>query len=133
MNLAELKSLGVFPKELKRLREQIEDLETKVESCTAKNDGMPKGSRKASFLLEQLIDLKTRYENKLLVRENEKARIEEELYYETEGYPLEREAIIHKYIHLRSWGQTARKLGGHNTRDSVRKMVFRFFKKKGWI
>ena len=41
-----------------------------------------------------------------------------------------RMAIICKYIDGHSWARVARRIGGHNTPDSIRKAVERFLQKK---
>lgn len=41
-----------------------------------------------------------------------------------------RQIIRYKYVDGLSWERTARKMGGYNTRDSIRMLVKRYFKKE---
>jgi seryl-tRNA synthetase len=129
MNRLDLKNLKYLDREIKRLRQRVEELQTAAESCTQQLTGMPK-SRKANDLRERLIETKEKYENLIAERELQKIAIENELY-EIDDV-LIREIFMRKFVDGCSWGQTARKVGGMNTRDSVRKMANRFMKRKGW-
>ena len=86
MNRLDLKNLKYLDREIKRLRQRVEELQ--------------------------------------------KIAIENELY-EIDDV-LIREIFMRKFVDGCSWGQTARKVGGMNTRDSVRKLANRFMKRKGW-
>lgn len=129
MNRLDLKNLTYLDKEIKRLRQRVEELQTAAESCTQQLTGMPK-SKKQSDTIEKLIQTKEKYENLIAERELQKIAIETQLYEIDDA--LIREIFMRKYVDGCSWGQTARKVGGYNTRESVRKMAIRFMKKKGW-
>lgn len=126
MTKEELKNVKYLTKEIERLRNRIEELEAAVMSVTAKNDGMPKGGG-VSYLVEDLVDLKTMLNFKIWELETQKVRAER--FVESITDSLTRMVIAHRYIDGLSWRQVAFHIGGGNTEESVKKIAYRFFNK----
>jgi len=129
LNSQELKDLMYMEKEIKRLRQRVEVLQARAESCTQQITGMPKGN-KGSDIKELLIEAKDKLQKQIDAKELRKIEIEGDL--DEIDDTLTRLIFTYKYADGCSWSQVARKVGGGNTKESVRKIAERYMKKRGW-
>lgn len=123
----DLKNLRYLEKEIKRLEERIAELESAVLKLTSKTDGMPRGGG-ADYLKEELLDQKTRLVHRKWELELLKAKTEKMINGLDDG--LLRLVLLKRYIDGKQWVQIAMEIGGNNTGDSVKQMVYRFLDKQ---
>jgi len=124
----ELRSIYRKGKSIVHLKERIEVIEARVMSITQRLSQMPKGSAHDSNMLERYIDLKTKLSK--MVDELEEELQMADVFISDIKDPLLQTVLFYKYRDMLSWEEVARKMGDGYSADSLKKMVYRFFKEK---
>lgn len=115
------------------LKKESEDLKRRIyrlksEVNKMRNDGIISSDTNTyiekQVLRAEYIDRLTELEQKLI-----KKTVEIENYISEIPDSFIRQIIRYKYVDGMSWERTARKMGGYNTRDSIRMTAKRFFHK----
>ncbi len=116
------------------IKKETEDLKRRIirlknEVNRMRNDGIISADTnryiEKQVLRAEYIDRLSELEQKLI-----KKTVEIENYISEIPDSFIRQIIRYKYIDGMSWERTARKMGGYNTRDSIRMIVKRYFKKE---
>lgn len=114
-------------KETEDLKRRIIHLKNEVDRM--RNDGLSSANTNSyiekQVLRAEYIDRLSELEQKLI-----KESVEIENYISEIPDSFIRQIIRYKYIDGMSWERTARKMGGSNTRDSIRMIVKRYFKRE---
>lgn len=127
MTKKELSRYYYLEKEIKRDREEIEQLNAKLTHITQVLSDMPKGSPQRDRIDEIIDDLAERdnlLHKKIAQAEKERNRILE--YINRIDDSLIRLIIQYRYINLLTWAKVAYFVGGNNTPDGVRMMSDRY-------
>lgn len=128
MTKEELKQLTYIDKDIDRLRERIEQLESEVEKVTQRLRVAPAATSQDDYLKEILIDLKDKMTAKIQDMAAQKMIIEDYLLGIDDS--LLRMILSYRYVDMLSWYDVALKVGGGNTTESVRKISDRYFEKE---
>lgn len=130
MTVHELSKLYYIKKLINRDTQRLNQLEARLQPKAANVSGAVKISSPKNVIEEitpQIIELKERIRREREEYIKEQAVIED--YIGTVDNYQDRLILLHRFVDLMSWGQVARRLGGKNTADSVRKACYRFLKK----
>ena len=114
-------------KEIKRDREEIAEIETKLTHITQVLSDMPKGTPQRDRIDEMIDDLAER--DNLLHEKIAKAEKERNIilqYINSIDDSLIRLIIQYRYINLLTWTKVAYFVGGNNTPDGVRMLSDRY-------
>lgn len=127
MTIKELKQYPALCKEISDDEKEIISLRQKLNSLSVgpSLSGMPHGNKFESpveRLIFEIDDLERAYLKKCRRRDNLKRYIDE-----IEDTQIKLIIKFH-FIKGLTWQQTAQKIGGNNTKDSVRKAAYRFVK-----
>lgn len=127
MTKQELSQLYYLKKEVYHLRNRLTELECAATGASAQITGMPKGydiSNKVADYVVEINALKEVLENQLRKCICEIKRLNE--YIENIEDSQLRIVMTLRYIHGQTWRQVAWNIGGGNTEDGVKKMVYRY-------
>lgn len=130
MTVHEMSKLYYIKKLINRDTQRLNQLEARLQPKAANVSGAVKISSPKNVIEEitpQIIELKERIRREREEYIKEQAVIED--YIGTVDNYQDRLILLHRFVDLMSWGQVARRLGGKNTADSVRKACYRFLKK----
>ncbi len=130
MTVHELSKLYYIKKLINRDTQRLNQLEARLQPKAANVSGAVKTSSPKNVIEEitpEIIDLKERIRREREEYIKEQAVIED--YIGTVDNYQDRLILLHRFVDLMSWRQVARRLGGKNTADSVRKACYRFLKK----
>lgn len=130
MTVHELSKLYYIKKLINRDTQRLNQLEARLQPKAANVSGAVKISSPKNVIEEitpQIIELKERIRREREEYIKEQAVIED--YIGTVDNYQDRLILLHRFVDLMSWEQVARRLGGKNTADSVRKACYRFLKK----
>lgn len=130
MTVHEMSKLYYIKKLINRDTQSLNQLEARLQPKAANVSGAVKISSPKNVIEEitpQIIELKERIRCEREEYIKEQAVIED--YIGTVDNYQDRLILLHRFVDLMSWGQVARRLGGKNTADSVRKACYRFLKK----
>lgn len=127
MTKKELSRYYYLEKEIKKDREEITDLNTKLTHITQVLSDLPKGSPQRDRI-DEIIDELARRDNllheKIVRAEKERNRILQ--YINGIDDSLIRIIIQYRYLNLLTWPKVAYFVGGNNTPDGVRMMSDRY-------
>lgn len=130
MTVSELKDYYLLEDTIQNYRERIAKIEAKLCASPAfDTSGVPKNPTPHNRIEEtyiQLAQLKTELAEKLSNYEVKKIRIER--YIASIPDLLIRRITEKRVLEHKAWGIIASELGGGNTRDSVKKMFYRYTK-----
>lgn len=130
MTVHEMSKLYYIKKLINRDTQRLNQLEARLQPKAANVSGAVKISSPKNVIEEitpQIIELKERIRCEREEYIKEQAVIED--YIMTVDNYQDRLILLHRFVDLMSWRQVARRLGGKNTADSVRKACYRFLKK----
>ncbi len=132
MTAKELSQLYYLNKEIKTDEQRLEELREKSKSPqSARLDGIPgvigNESRVERYAAE-IIDIEAIIAAKREQCIHERNRLER--YINDIDDSLIRQIFALRFVDGLSWGQVAARIGGNNTRDSIRMTVKRFLSKK---
>ena len=132
MTLKELSQLYYLNREIENDRRRLEELEAKLASPSSPNlSGMPRSTacgNKIESSVADIMDLKVIiaakqqrciYERKLLER-----------YIAEISDSLTREIFTFRFVNGFSWWQVAKRVGGDNTEENVKKICYRYLDNK---
>lgn len=131
MTLNELNGLRHIDAEIKDIEEQLEELRTEAESCTAKLDDMPKNSGvsdKVGRLACEIADYTTLLEETKAERTKKSREIHAYIVNIENDYI--RRVFYLRFVRGLTWAKVAERIGGGNTEDSVKKIVARYIVEK---
>ena len=126
MTVKELSQLYRLNREISQLQQRYEVLRSRVEKVTAVITDMPRGGRKCD-LMDELIDLMELLALRQLQCAKEQKRLEE--YIASIPDSLTRQIFALRFVNGLSWRQVAFRVGGGNTEESVKKVVYRYLEK----
>lgn len=130
MTVSELKDYYLLEDTINNYRERVAKIEAKLCASPAfDTSGVPKNPTPSNHIEEtyiQLAQLKTELAEKLSDYEVKKVRIER--YIASIPDLLIRRITEKRVLEHKAWGIIASELGGGNTRDSVKKMFYRYIK-----
>ena len=125
MREKELKQLRALKYEIDQDRRRLEELEALATATTGIPSYIPAHNKadKVSRYAIEIAMLREKIEKNIAVR----MRMCNRLYsfIEEVDDSLVRQAIKLRYVDCKSWSNVAKEMGGGNTADSVRKLVFR--------
>lgn len=124
-----IKQLYAYRLERNDLIERIARLHSSMTSCTATMSDAPKGGNPGDKMSDYVIKIQ-QLESQLTEAKSSILHTEYvcEAYIESVDDSTARLLMRYKYLDGMSWAQVARKLGGGNTREGVRKIVQRALK-----
>lgn len=126
MTVKELSQLYRLNREISQLQQRYEVLRSRVEKVTAVITDMPRGGQKCD-LKDELIDLMELLALRQLQCAKEQKRLEE--YIASIPDSLTRQIFALRFVNGLSWRQVAFHVGGGNTEESVKKVVYRYLEK----
>lgn len=126
MTVKELSQLYWLNREISQLQQRYEVLRSRVEKVTAVITDMPRGGQKCD-LKDELIDLMGLLALRQLQCAKEQKRLEE--YIAAIPDSLARQIFALRFVNGLSWRQVAFHVGGGNTEESVKKVVYRYLEK----
>lgn len=130
MNKKELSQLYYLNREIEQLKSRIEELECIAVSDTSRITGMPHVtgiSDKVGIYAAEIADLKELLNLNLKKCFYELNRLNR--YIESIDDSQMRMIMTLRYVNGLSWRQIAFSIGGGNTEDSIKKLVYRYLKK----
>lgn len=130
MTTHELSKLYCIKKLIDRDTQRLAQLEARLQPRAANMNCTVKVSSPKNVIEEitpQVIVLKERIRCEREQYLKEQAAIED--YIETVADYQVRLILLYRFVDLMSWNQVARRIGGNNTADSVRKICYRFLEK----
>lgn len=130
MTRKELSQLYYLEREIRQQEEQLAELEAEARSMTAKLNGMPRsgGTERFQRLLAEIADMKTLIDLNIEKRIVEKSRLMRAISDVEDS--LLRQILTCRYLYGMSWDKVASRIGGKNTKDSVRMAHKRYLNKK---
>lgn len=145
MTLKELNNLRYIDGEIKMLEDRIAELRTKAErttpsvttytqtnlntgkkeTCVLPNmGGAGSGRSRVEDGVEAIDEAERQLQEILTKRKHEKQKLIQ--YIDTIPDSQTRQMFTYRFVDTLTWGQVAKKIGGKNTSDGVRKKVMRF-------
>lgn len=130
MTLRELSKLYYLKKTIERNTLRLAELNSRLQPGSMNIDGMPRNPNTKN-LLEEIVPLileaKERIEEEQAQFVREQIKIEQYIR-SVEDYQI-RLILHYRFVDLMPWNQVARKIGGNNTEDGVKKACYRFLKR----
>lgn len=129
MTVRELSKLYYLSKLIDLDSIRLAELESRLQPGATGFNGMPRNPSPKN-MMEEIVPLIIEIEKKLKKERDDyiKERLVIEDYIRSvEDYQM-RLILSYRYVDLLTWAQTARKIGGGNTEDSVKKMCYRFLR-----
>lgn len=145
MTLKELNNLRGIDNEIRMITENIDELRTQAEhitpnittytytnpktgqkeTCVLPSTGGTGSAHSRTEIFAELIDKEEEILHQALTKRlTERRKLL--IFIETIPDSQTRQIFRYRFVDLLSWGQVARKIGGGNTSDSVRKKVIRY-------
>lgn len=130
MTKKDLSQLYHLNKEIAELKQRIADIECSLGVNGVRNTGMPNGngiSDKTGNTALKLVEYKQRLEDIQNKRANELIRLTEYINSIDDSYV--RRIFTYRFLDNLTWRQITMRIGGNNTEDSIKKMVYRYLNK----
>lgn len=132
MTLKELSQLYYLNREIERDQERLEKLRASASAPGAPNyDGMPKSpsfENRLERYIAEIVDLEAIIQAKITQCLHERARLER--YIAEIPDSLTRQLFQLRFINGLTWVQIAFSVGGGNTKEGVRKRVYRYLEQE---
>ena len=130
MTLRELSKLYYLKKTIEHDALRLAELNSRLQPGSMNIDGMPRNPNTKN-LLEEVVPLII--EAKKRIEEEQEQFIREQIKIEQyirsiDDYQI-RLILLYRFVDLMPWNQVARKIGGNNTEDGVKKACYRFLKR----
>lgn len=130
MTLKDMSKLYYLKKLIERDTEKLARLEAKLQPGGMDMSGMPHSTSPGNAIeniTPIILDLCDRIRKERAQYEAEERNLE--AFIDSVDDPQIRLILSYRFVDLLSWLQVARKIGGQNTEDSVKKSCYRFLKK----
>ena len=130
MTKKELSQLYYLKQEIKLQQMQLAELETKATNCSSTITGLPSNGLiedQVGTYVAQIVDLKESLRQNIKECIRELVRLKE--YISSIDDSLIRQIILYRYESNLTWQQIAKKIGGNNSAESLRKRLYRHFNK----
>ncbi len=128
MTLHELSQLHWLEKEIREYESRLAELRRRAYDIKSQNiDGMPHGKSECDMLTERVSDIDEL--EKLIEAKKHQCvlqRLKLESYINTIPDSQTRLIFRYRFVKCLTWSAVARRIGGNNTGDSVRKRVKRY-------
>lgn len=128
MTLKELSQLYYLKREIENDRRRLKELEATLSSPSSPNfSGMPRSTaygNKIELSVADIIDLKAI----IAAKQHERKRLER--YIAEISDSLTREIFTFRFVNGFSWRQVAKRVGGDNTEENVKKICYRYLDNK---
>ena len=130
MTKKELSQLYKLSGEIRILHNQLEKVIADAEKTTAILSDMPQASGtrdRVGEITAIIIDIKTEIQDRI----DKYWRQYNVLlnYIKSVSDPIVRQALTLKYVEGMKWEEVVKKIGGKNTSESIKKMVYRYLKR----
>lgn len=130
MTKKELSQLYKLSGEIRILQNQLEKVIADAEKTTAILSDMPQASGtrdRVGEITAIIIDIKTEIQDRI----DKYWRQYNVLlnYIKSVSDPIVRQALTLKYVEGMKWEEIVKKIGGKNTSESIKKMVYRYLKR----
>ncbi len=130
MTKKELSQLYKLSGEIRILQNQLEKVIADAEKTTAILSDMPQASGtrdRVGEITAIIIDIKTEIQDRI----DKYWRQYNVLlnYIKSVSDPIVRQALTLKYVEGMKWEEVVKKIGGKNTSESIKKMVYRYLKR----
>lgn len=130
MTLNELSQLHYLQREIAHDEARIQQIRTAASCTSVSMDGLPRspniGSCKVSAAAESIADLEAMIKRRQELCILEEKRIRQ--YIDSIEDSRTRLIFVCRFCDLMSWNAVADVVGGNNTEDSVKKIVYRYLK-----
>lgn len=131
MTVKELSQLYYLKKLIQRDEQSLEQKRDNITRITPQLSGMPGkpgASDPVGDTVPDIVDLAKQIEEQKAEYDKKKAKLES--YLNEIEDPQERLIFLLRFVDLKSWQEVADELGGNNTADSVKKVCYRYLKRK---
>ena len=132
MTKEELSQIHWLNKEITMWQRKLESLENQSLVKGQQITGMPSGGSRTTSKVEdrvmRLVEIRERIQNLRDKAEREQVRLLNYIEGIEDGFV--RQIIVYRFVEDFTWKEVARKLGGNNSSESVRKAFQRFLQKE---
>lgn len=130
MTIKELSQLYHLNREIEQEKSRLRELEAAATDTSVKISGLPHvgGLSDKTAIAAQIADSKAIIEAKIALSVVEYNRLNR--YINSVEDSLTRQILSLRFVNGLSWNQVAMSVGGGNTEDSVKKICYRFVKRK---
>ena len=130
MTKKELSQLYKLSGEIRILQNQLEKVIADAEKTTAILSDMPQASGtrdRVGEITAIIIDIKTEIQDRIDKYWRQYNVLVN--YIKSVSDPIVRQALTSKYVEVTKWEEVVKKIGGKNTSESIKKMVYRYLKR----